>query len=132
VAHLLAGAQLAVRDVEKAHAGQRAQLVPRVDMGAVVVGVASGEAVGERDGAVSGDGQDLHELLEIGAVVFGMTPLRGDGALPAALASVRGGVVAMQHDRGRVVVQLAAVDVELADDTPTRPVKSDPRSLSNS
>ena len=46
VAHLLARAQLAVGDVEEVGAaGQRAQLVPRVDVRLVVVGVAGRQAM---------------------------------------------------------------------------------------
>ena len=115
VAHLLARAQLAVGDVEEVGAAsQRAQLVPRVDVRLVVVGVAGRQAMRQRDGAVGGHGQDQHELLEVGAVVLGMAAGRDRGRLAAPLVAVGGAVVAVQHDRRRVVVQLRAVDPELA------------------
>lgn len=54
VGHLLAGAQLAVRDIEEVRApGQRMQPIPGGDVRLVIVGVAVGEAVRERDRPVS-------------------------------------------------------------------------------
>jgi len=53
VGHLLARAQLAVRDVEEVRApDQLMQPIPRGDVRLVIVGVAVGEAVRERDRAV--------------------------------------------------------------------------------
>jgi len=116
VAHLLTRAQLRIGDVEEPRAaGQRAQLVPCGDVRGIVVGVPRREAVGEWNRAVSGDGQDQHELLEIGSVILGMPARRDHGRLAGALLTVRSDVVAVQHDGGGIVVQLAAVDPELAD-----------------
>jgi hypothetical protein len=76
---------------------------------------AVGEAVRQRDRAVGRHGQDQHQLLEIGAVVLGVSQRRGRSRLAAALAAVRSGVGAVQRDRRGVVVQLRAVHGELAD-----------------
>jgi len=105
VAHLLTRAQLRIGDVEKPRAaGQCPQLVPRVDVGAVVVHVPRGEAMGQRDRSVSGDGQDQHELLQIGTMILGMPACRQDGRFAATLMAVRSVVVTVQHQRRGIVV----------------------------
>ena len=84
-------------------------------MRGVVGGVAVGDAVRQRDRAVSGHGQDQHQLLEVGAVVLGVAEHRRRRRLAAAQMTVGRGVVAVQRDRRGVVVQLRAVHGELAD-----------------
>jgi hypothetical protein len=118
VAHLLARAQLAVGDVEKVGAADdRPQLLPGGDVRGVIVGVAVGQAVRDRDRPVGRDGQDPQQLLEIGAVVLVVTMSRGCGRLARARMTVGATVGAGQRDRRRVVVQLGAVDAELGDHT---------------
>ena len=114
--HVLAGGQLAVRDVEEVRpADQLHQAVPGGDVRLVVGRVAVQQAVRERHRPVGADGQREHELLQIGAMVLGVAQRGGRGRLAAARAAVRAFVVAVQADRRRVVVQLRAVDVELGD-----------------
>ena len=82
VGHVLGGGQLAVGDVEEvAAAGQLAEQVPGGAVGAVVGGVAALDPELHRHGAVAGDGEDVEQLLEVGAVVLVVAP--GDGQ-PAA------------------------------------------------
>lgn len=116
VTHLLARAQLAVGDVEEVRApSQLVQPVPRGDVRLVVVGVAIGEAVRERDRAVSADGQDPQQLLEIGAVLLVVAVSGRRRRLAGTPMAVGRAIGAGECDRGRVVVQLGAIDVELAD-----------------
>ena len=117
VGHVLGGGQLAVGDVEEvAAAGQLAEQVPGGAVGAVVGGVAALDAELHRHGAVARDGEDVEQLLEVGAVVLVVAPGDGQpqpapqGPLPSARL-----VVAVEGDGGRVVVQLVELDVELAD-----------------
>ncbi len=69
VRHRLAGAQLAVRDVEEINpAGQCDKAVPGRDVRRVIDGVATREAVGDRDGTIGADREDPNQLLEARAV----------------------------------------------------------------
>ena len=117
VGHVLGGGQLAVGDVEEvAPAGQLAEQVPGVAVGAVVGGVAALDPELHRHGAVAGDGEDVEQLLEVGAVVLVVAP--GDGQpepSPQGPLPVGRLVVAVEGDGGGVVVQFVEVDVELAD-----------------
>src|SRR5439155_25315003 len=71
VGHVLGGGQLAVGDVEEvAAAGQLTEDLPGADMGAVVGGVAALDAEVHRHGAVARDGEDVEQLLEVGAMVL--------------------------------------------------------------
>ena len=73
VAHRLAGAQFAVRDVEKIYpAGQRDQTVPGRDVRRVIGGIATREAVGDRHGPIGTDREDPDQLLQIRSVVLGV------------------------------------------------------------
>jgi hypothetical protein len=67
------------------------------------------------DRAVGGDGEDPHQLFEVGAVVFGMTVRGRGGRFAAHRGTVGVGVVPVQGDRGGVVVQLGGVDAKLGD-----------------
>jgi hypothetical protein len=118
VAHRLARAQLGVGDVDEVGvtAAQRNQPVPGGHVRLVVGRVAGRGAVGERYRAIGRHGQDPHQLLEVGAVV--LVVAEGDLGrwLAAARAAVGVRVGAAEGDRGRVVVQLAQVELELGDD----------------
>ena len=117
VGHVLGGGELAVGDVEEvAAAGQLAEELPGVDMGAVVGGVAALDAEVHRHGAVARDGEDVEELLEVGAVVLVVAVGDGQAELPPQGPLAVGGlVVAVEGDGGGVVVQLVEIDGELAD-----------------
>jgi hypothetical protein len=116
VAHLLAGGELAVGDVEKPGAAdQLDEPVPGGDVGLIIVGVAVQQAVRERDGPVGWDRQRQHELLQVGAMVLGVPQCRRDGRLAGTRTTVRRRVVAVHRDRRRVIVQLRAVDLKLLD-----------------
>ena len=117
VGHVLGGGQLAVGDVEEVTpARQFAQEIPGVAMRAVVGGIAALHTKLHRHGAVAGDGEDVQQLLEVGAMVLVMPP--GDGPLqpaPQGPVLIGGLVVAVEGDGGGVVVQLVELDGELAD-----------------
>ena len=116
VTHLLARGELGVRDVEEVRAaGQLNEAIPGGDVRLIVGDVAVQQAVRERHRPVRCDGEREHELLEIGTVVLGVTERRRRGALAGALPAVGALVGAVQADRGGVVVQLRAVDLELGD-----------------
>jgi hypothetical protein len=72
-----------------------------------------GEPVGHRRRPVGGHGQDLHQLFEVGPVVFGVAEGHRRGGLAAARRAVRALVGAVHADRGGVVAQLRGVDAEL-------------------
>ena len=64
--HLLAGGKLAVSHIQEVGiAQQREQTIPGGDVCLIVGGVAVREPVGERHRAITGDGQDRDQLLEI-------------------------------------------------------------------
>ena len=117
VGHVLGGGQLAVGHVkEVAAAGQLAEQVPGVEMRAIVGGVAALDAELHRHAAVAGDGEDVEQLLEVGAMVLVVSP--GDGQpepAPQGPLLVGGLVIAMEGDGGRIVVQLVEIDGELPD-----------------
>ena len=114
VGHVLGGGQLAIRDVEEVVSpGQLAEQVPGGDVGAVIGGVAALDPEVHRHGTVAADGEDVEQLLEVGAVILVVAPgdrqakLSPQGALPVGVL-----VVAVErHGRG-VVVQLIERDVE--------------------
>jgi hypothetical protein len=113
VAHGVAGGQLAVGDVAEIRAAQqRDQLIPGLDMGDVVAGVAVDHAVRDRHRPIGGHGQDPHQLLEVRAVILVVPERDRRGGLPAAGPPVRARIPAGDGDAGGVVVQLRAVDPE--------------------
>ncbi len=70
IRHVLGSGQLAVGDVEEVVSpGQLAQQVPGGDVGAVVGGVATLDPEVHRHGTVATDGEDVEQLLEVGAVI---------------------------------------------------------------
>ena len=84
-------------------------------MGRVVAGVPVGQPVDDRDGVVTGHGQDEHQLLEVGQAVLAVPEgdrRRGHAGHLAAASCLVGAVHA---DRGGVVVQPRAVDRKPAD-----------------
>ena len=86
-------------------------------MGRVVDRVAAGGGEKDRHVAVTGDRQDVEQLLEIGPSRFAVSP--GDGVrrsspLFAFLAGLVVGTV--ERHGGRIVVQLIETDGELLDD----------------
>ena len=87
-------------------ADQRDQALPGLDVGLIVGHVAVGEAVRERHRAVGAHGQDREQLLQIAAMLLAVSARGGGRALAAALATVGLQVLAIERDRGRVVVQL--------------------------
>ena len=117
VGHVLGGGELAVGDVEEvAAAGQLAEQVPGVAVRAVVGGVAALDPELHRHGTVACDGEDVEQLLEVGAVVLVVAVGDGQAELPAQGAFVLGSlVVAVEGDGGGVVVQFVEFDAELAD-----------------
>ena len=75
VGHVLGGGQLAIRDVEEIRSpGQLAEQVPGLAVGAVVGGVATLDPKVHRHGTVATDGEDVEQLLEVGAVVLVVPP----------------------------------------------------------
>src|SRR5262249_54123669 len=71
VGHVLDGGQLAIRDVEEiAPADQLAKQVPGFWMRAVISGVAALDPEVHRHGPVATDGEDVEQLLEVGAVIL--------------------------------------------------------------
>jgi hypothetical protein len=117
IGHALGRGQLAVGDVgEVRPAGELAEEVPGVAMRAVVGGVAAPHAELHRHGAVAGDGEDVEQLLEVGAMVLVVAPGGGQPQpAPQGPLPIGGLVVAVEGDGGRVVVQLVELDLELAD-----------------
>ena len=117
VGHVLGGRQLAVGDVEEIPpAGQLAEQLPGAPVRAVVGGVAALDPELHRHGAVAGDGEDVEQLLEVGAVVLVVAP--GDGQPeppPQGPLPVGGLVIAVEGHGGGVVVQLVEFDAELTD-----------------
>ena len=118
VAQILAAGQLAVGHVEEVGvADQLVQQVPGADVGTVVDRVAAGAGEIDRHVAVTGDRQDVEQLLEIGTPRLAVSP--GDGVrrsspLFAFLAGIVVGTV--ERHGGRIVVQLIETDGELLDD----------------
>src|SRR3974377_1804305 len=112
-----AGASLQSATYEEvAAAGELAEQLPGALMGAVVGGVAALDAELHGHGAVAGDGEDVEQLLEVGAVVLVVAVGDGQAESPAQGAFAAGAlVVAVEGDGGGVVVQLVQVDAELAD-----------------
>ena len=85
VGHVLGGGELAVGDVEEVAApGEFAEEVPGLAVRAVVGGVAACDAEVHGHGAVAGDGEDVQELFQVGAVVLVVAP--GDGRSGACRA----------------------------------------------
>src|SRR5262249_48156909 len=79
-------------------------------------GVAARDPELHRHGAVAGDGEDVEQLLEVGAVVLVVAVRDGQAEPPAQGALAVGTlVVAVEGDGSGVVVQLVQVDAELAD-----------------
>jgi hypothetical protein len=117
VRHVLGTRQLAVGEVkEVASAGQLAEQVPGGVVGLIVGGIAAPGLEIDRDPAVVGDGEDEQQLLEVGAVVLAVAPGDRQPGLPFACLLVgRVGIVAVEGDRGRVVVQLVEPHAELGD-----------------
>src|SRR5271157_3715658 len=116
IGHVLGGSQLAVGDVEEvATASQLAEQLPRALVGAVVGGVTTLDTELHRDGAVAGHGEDVEQLLEVGAVVLVVAPghrqSQSSSQGPFPLGRL---VVAVESDGGRVVVQLVEAHVEFA------------------
>ena len=121
VAHRVGRAQLGVGDVEEVDPPEQAhQFVPGGDVGEVVGGVAVAAAVGDRDRPVRGHGEDEQQLLEVGAEVLVVAVADRRGRFAAAPVPVRVRVRAGHGDGGGVVVQLADVDAEAADDAEHR------------
>jgi hypothetical protein len=109
--------QLVVGHVEElGPAKQVTQPVPGGDVGRVVGGVAIGGPVADRHRPVTGDGEDPHQLLEVGPVILGVATHQSRGALAAAEAPGRGPVRPSEPDRGGVVVQLTGIHLEGLDD----------------
>jgi hypothetical protein len=107
--------ELGVGDVEEVGpADQGPQLVPGGDVGAVVVGVAVLGPKRDRDGPISGHGQDPQQLLQVRPVVLVVSVGDRRGLLAAPGVARGAAVGAGEGDRGRVVVQLGELDVELA------------------
>jgi hypothetical protein len=93
VVHGGAVGQLVVGHVEElGPAKQVTQPVPGGDVGRVVGGVAIGGPVADRHRPVTGDGEDPHQLLEVGPVILGVATHQSRGALAAAEAPGRGPV----------------------------------------
>src|SRR5262245_66095109 len=70
--HVLARAQLGIRDVEEVRpTSNGAQCVPGLDVGAGIAGIAVAAAKRDRDPPIVCRREDEEELLEIGAVVLG-------------------------------------------------------------
>ena len=114
--HGLAGAQLAVRDVEEINpASQCDKAVPGRDVRRVIDGGATREAVGDRDGPIGADGEDPDQLLEVGAVVLGVPVSDDRGRLSPTPGAVGAAVGTVHADRRPVVVQLGGAHRELAD-----------------
>jgi hypothetical protein len=71
VIHGLAAGQLAVRHVEEVSSpDQGHQALPCGDVDGVVRGVAVGHPLGDGHGAIGRDGEDPHQLAEVGAMVL--------------------------------------------------------------
>ena len=115
VGHILGGGQLAVGHIkEVAAAGQLAEQVPSGDVRAIVGGVAALDAELHRHGAVARNGEDVEQLLEVGAMVLIVSP--GDGQpqpAPQGPLLIGGLVITVEGDGGRIVVQLVEIDGEL-------------------
>jgi hypothetical protein len=117
VGHVLGSGQLAIRDVEEVVSpGQLAEQVPGGDMGPVVGGVATLNPEVHRHGTVAADGEDVEQLLEVGAVILVVAPgdreaeLSPQRALPVGVL-----VVAVECHGSGVVVQLVERDVKRVD-----------------
>ncbi len=111
VVHGGPGAQLGVGHVEEIFAAdQRAQVVPGVDVGDVVGDIARYHPMGDGHRAVGADGEDPHQLAQIGPVVLVVTEGDRGGGFAAPGSAVGLAMVAGEGDTGGVVVQLGAVD----------------------
>jgi hypothetical protein len=108
---------VAIRNVQKVGAsGDRAQRIPRLDVGARVVDVAVGAAEGDGDVAVGSHGQDEQQLLEIGPVGLRMPEDDGGRAAPANGSPRGGSIAAEEADRRAVVVKLVETQIEALSD----------------
>ena len=120
VGHVLGGGQLAVGHVEEvAAAGQFAKQLPGLLVRLVVDRVAAFGAEVDRHAAIVAEREDVEQLLQVRAMVLVVAPGDCQGG-PAAAGALFGriGVVAVEGDRGGVVVQLLEGHVELADRVP--------------
>ena len=81
-------------------------------MGDVVGDIARDHPVGDGHRPVGADGQDPHQLAQIGPVVLVVTEGNRGGRLAAPETAVRLAIVPGEGDAGGVVVQLGAVDPE--------------------
>ena len=118
VAEVLAAGQLAVGHVEEVGvADQLAEQVPGADVGPVVDRVAAVAGEIDRHAAVTGNRQDVEQLLEIGTPGLAVSPGDGVGGPSPLFAFLAGRVVgAVERDGGRVVVQLIETEGEFLDD----------------
>src|SRR5450759_5960436 len=109
----LARAELALGAVEEVRpAYDLAELIPRLHVRDDVTGLAVQRPVVDRLRAVRGHGEHEEELLEIGPMVLVMAVGDAQRGAAAGRRTGRGGVVAGERDRRRVVVQLVQLDLE--------------------
>jgi hypothetical protein len=120
IVHVLGCGQLRIGHIEEvAMAGQLAEEFPGFHVRLVVGRVAARGTKVDRHAAVVTEREDVDQLLQIGAMVLVVAPGNGQGAPPGAgvfFGSIR--VVAVEGDRGGVVVQLAERDLEFTDRLP--------------
>ena len=113
-----ARAEFAVGDVEEVGAADDlAERVPGVHVGHDVTGLAVQGPVVDRHRAVDRHGEDEEQLLEIRPMVLVVAVGNAERGAVAGRRPGRGGVVAREGDRRRVVVQLVQRDLE----RPNRP-----------
>ncbi len=112
----LARAELAVGDIEEVRrAHQRAEHLPGLAVGGAVLRIAIGHLDVDGHGAVGAHRKDPEELFEIGPVVL-VVAERHDQRGPAPDQAAAGlGVLAVERQARRVVVQLLQRDLELLD-----------------
>ena len=105
--HVLARAQLGVRNVEEVGATRDgAERIPGLDVGAGIVGVTVAATKGDGDPAVVCRREDKEELLEIGAVVLGDTIGDRRRGSTADLAAPSPAIGAAEAHGSTIVVQL--------------------------
>jgi hypothetical protein len=81
-------------------------------MSGVIGGVARCHPVGDGHGPIGGDGQDPHQLAQVGPVVLVVAECDRSRRLAAPGAAVGAAVLPGEAHGGGVVVQLRAVDAE--------------------
>jgi len=115
VHHVRPRRQLHVGDIEEVPpAGERDEFLPRLDVGARVVGVPIHRAVRDRHRAIGAHREDPQQLLQVRVTILVVPMLDGERRSPGLRAPISLHVRAAEGDGRRIVVKLREVDLESA------------------